>query len=167
MGTELNLSAVVAQTQSLNGFTFELLENQLLNLGSDKMITVHPAPSGTDSLVTYTLTVTSQYGCVDQSTVTILVVKPVVVFPNAFTPGDGGKNDLFGMVLLQGAATVESMKIYNRWGNLVLESTEPGATWDGKDGDKDAVSDVYVYVVRWRSGDDALHINKGELLLLR
>lgn len=167
LGTELNLSAVVAPAQSLNGFTFEWLENQLLNLGTDKMITVQPAPSGTDSLVTYTLTVTSQYGCVDQSTVTILVVKPVVVFPNAFTPGNGGKNDLFGMVLLQGAATVESLQIYNRWGNLVYESTDPAATWDGKDGDKEAVSDVYVYVVRWRSGDDALHINKGEILLLR
>ncbi len=52
-------------------------------------------------------------------------------FPSVFTPNGDNKNDRFGVVD-KSVATVESMKIYNRWGELVFDKEkENSATWDG------------------------------------
>jgi hypothetical protein len=40
------------------------------------------------------------------------------------------------------------MKIFNRWGNLVFETTDKDINWDGKNKDtgKDCAEGVYFYV---------------------
>jgi gliding motility-associated-like protein len=52
-------------------------------------------------------------------------------FPSAFTPNGDKKNDRYGMV--EGSvATLEGLKIYNRWGELVFDKEKENvATWDG------------------------------------
>jgi gliding motility-associated-like protein len=53
-------------------------------------------------------------------------------FPSVFTPNGDNKNDRFGMV--EGSvATLLSMKIYNRWGQLVFDKEKENSDfWDGK-----------------------------------
>ena len=53
--------------------------------------------------------------------------------PNVFTPNGDGHNDLF-IPFPETAGSVESIEIsiYNRWGRIVFEGTDPMVNWDGR-----------------------------------
>ena len=76
-------------------------------------------------------------------------------------------NDSFGLAIVEGVANIQTMEVYNRWGQKVFESADPNARWDGTVDGKDAPSDVYIYVIFYRGGDNALQFAKGEVTLLR
>jgi gliding motility-associated-like protein len=71
--------------------------------------------------------------------------------PNVFTPNGDGKNDYFIPFHLQYVEKFIKnidIKIFNRWGTLVFQTSEPGIEWDGKDmhSKKDCSDGVYFYV---------------------
>jgi len=51
--------------------------------------------------------------------------------PNAFTPNNDGKNDVFKAVTNSDCWLWFEMEVYNRWGNLVWRTTTPGDPWYG------------------------------------
>ena len=55
-----------------------------------------------------------------------------IYFPNAFTPNADGKNDLFGPLGNVSEASNYRLVIYDRWGELVFNSTSPFEKWNGK-----------------------------------
>ncbi len=55
---------------------------------------------------------------------------PSYELPNTFTPNGDNKNDLFVPRLNLFIARVD-MKVYNQWGNLVFETSDPDVRWDG------------------------------------
>ena len=58
--------------------------------------------------------------------------------PNAFTPNGDGLNDVF---MIKGESIyVVKLSIYNRWGELIFETTDPEKGWNGSG----APMDVYV-----------------------
>ena len=61
------------------------------------------------------------------------VIPPMTLYiPNTFTPNGDGLNDTFGIA---GEAVKDfKMEVFNRWGQLVFESTNPNLRWDGKIG---------------------------------
>ena len=65
-------------------------------------------------------------------------------FPNTFTPDKNGINDIFkgsgeGIVFY-------NLKIFNRWGEMIFETSDLGDGWDGKHKDVLEKYDVYVWV---------------------
>lgn len=71
---------------------------------------------------------------------------PYYVLPNTFTPDGDGHNDYFTPFPGYRFVPKIEMKIYNRWGELVFETTDPNIHWDGKDKSGHDVSDgVYLY----------------------
>lgn len=72
---------------------------------------------------------------------------PNYSLPNIFTPGSDGFNDVFKPFPYRYVESVE-MKIFNRWGNLVFETTNPDIMWNGKNQKGGAMSSdgVYFYV---------------------
>lgn len=74
------------------------------------------------------------------------VIPPVSIFiPSAFTPNDDGINDTFG-VKGEGIQNFK-MLIFNRWGEVVYESTNPSEHWNGKYKEQPVESGTYVYEV--------------------
>ncbi|MCB9327831.1 MAG: gliding motility-associated C-terminal domain-containing protein [Lewinellaceae bacterium] len=73
---------------------------------------------------------------------------PLYELPNTFTPNGDGFNDLFVPRLNRFIAKVD-FKVYNQWGNLVFETTDPNLNWNGHDlkGNK-LPDDVYYYTCR-------------------
>ncbi|MES2558849.1 MAG: gliding motility-associated C-terminal domain-containing protein [Bacteroidota bacterium] len=73
---------------------------------------------------------------------------PVSVhFPNIFTPNNDGVNDAY---VPKGKDVVSyHMKIYNRWGQLVFETTDITKTWNGVVKGEAANADVYVYTATY------------------
>jgi gliding motility-associated-like protein len=76
-------------------------------------------------------TVTDSIGCTQTAQKTIQIhssCNPVV--PSGFTPNSDGRNDLLRLL---NAFSVEKLefRVFNRWGQLVFTTTDPGQGWDG------------------------------------
>ncbi|MBI1836876.1 MAG: gliding motility-associated C-terminal domain-containing protein [Flavobacteriia bacterium] len=86
--------------------------------------------------MTYNVNEISSNSCVsDYSLITITIEHCDVVIPTAFTPDDDKINDTWELKYLDVNFPKNSVKIYNRWGNIVFESKEGQyelAPWDGK-----------------------------------
>ncbi len=72
---------------------------------------------------------------------------PVYELPNVFTPNGDGHNDFFKPLPYRYVRDID-IKIYNRWGLLMFETSNPDIGWDGKNkSTKRACSDgSYFYI---------------------
>lgn len=97
------------------------------------------------------LAVIDQFGCTDTSRQVINVKSDVRIYlPNAFSPNGDGINDRFEPGIA-GELTDFQLEIYNRWGGLVFQATDPETTWDGRgrNGEPVAVG-TYLYAISYR-----------------
>jgi gliding motility-associated-like protein len=72
-----------------------------------------------------------------------------VLVPNAFTPNNDGLNDEWYPVTNADCWKYWSVKIFNRWGQLIWETDKADDRWDGtvKDSDNCVSDGVYVYII--------------------
>lgn len=101
----------------------------------------------------YIVQYTDSNGCVNTNTVQIIVIcKNANVFiPNTFSPNGDGRNDIF-YVRGRGLDRVKSLRIFDRWGEVVFEKrdfpvNDASVGWDGRFNGAAPKSDVYVYQV--------------------
>lgn len=77
------------------------------------------------------LQVTNTIGCSDFDTVKVKVLKgPGFYVPTAFTPNGDGLNDVFRPTAV-GISKLEYFRVFNRYGELVFETSEINKGWDG------------------------------------
>jgi gliding motility-associated-like protein len=82
--------------------------------------------------------------------------------PNSFTPNGDGINDEF--VIISEDITNFSLMIFNRWGELLYESTDIEESWDGTYKGKLSQIDTYIWKIRYsdvnkKSKDIYGHVN--------
>ncbi|RFM26090.1 PKD domain-containing protein [Deminuibacter soli] len=110
----------------------------------------------------------NQYGCTDSACQAIsAVVTPLVDVPNAFTPNGDGINDV---VMLRGYGIAKlNFRIYNRWGEMVYQATDPkqNSGWNGRYKGTVQPQDVYTYVADVVFYDGSTYQKKGDITLLR
>lgn len=72
---------------------------------------------------------------------------PEYTLPNVFTPNNDRTNDLFGPFPYRGVKHID-LQIFNRWGEVVFETTDPEIDWQGTyKGSSDQLADgVYYYL---------------------
>ena len=72
------------------------------------------------------------------------VIPPMTLYdPNTFTPNGDGLNDTFGIA---GEAVKDfKMEVFNRWGQLIFQSSNPNLRWDGTFQGTQVAEGVYVY----------------------
>jgi gliding motility-associated-like protein len=95
-----------------------------------------------------------------------LIQPPLVFVPNAVTSNGDQLNDVFGWSDV--FVKEFEMRIYNRWGEKIFETTDKNKEWDGdyrKPGLKN--TDVYVWVVTYKGWDNRRYIKKGTVTILR
>ncbi|HPM32701.1 MAG TPA: gliding motility-associated C-terminal domain-containing protein [Chryseolinea sp.] len=86
--------------------------------------------------------------------------------PNGGIPGGGTFNDVF-IPITKGVEEFE-MTIFDRWGNLIFQSTNKNVGWDGYD--KNGVllpAGVYVYKLTMRLSNDQRTTQVGDVTLIR
>ena len=94
-----------------------------------------------------------------------VIVIPLLDVPNAFTPGQEGRN---AIIKVEGfGITRMSWKIYNRWGQLVFESASKNFGWDGRFKGKLQAMDVYAYTLDVEFSDGKKLRKTGDITLLR
>ncbi len=90
---------------------------------------------------------------------------PFVFVPNAFTPNADGENDVLYVygAMIQGIL----FRIYDRWGELVFETTDRNKGWDGTFRGKLLDPDVYDYYLQVDCVGGLQNIIKGNITLMR
>lgn len=125
-----------------------------------------------NSTTQYCVFVTNVSGCVDSSCV-IVYVKPIdcsdgVYVPNAFSPNGDNENDFFQAYFVN-ISCVKYFKImiYNRWGEKIFYTNDPGFQWDGSYPEFTQNSAVFTYYmyVRFTNGNEVSR--KGNVSLVR
>lgn len=91
--------------------------------------------------------------------------EPRLHAPNAFTCNGDLLNDGF---LIQGVFVKSfELRIFNRWGETVYETTDMNAAWDGNFNGAPAPTDVYVFVATGYGRKGKFATIKGNVTLLR
>lgn len=80
---------------------------------------------------TYFVEVRDAQGCIASDTIRISADCSGVYFPSAFTPNNDTRNDLFGPLGNIAGLEKYSLRIFNRYGQLVFTSSNPFEKWDG------------------------------------
>ena len=95
-----------------------------------------------------TLTVTNEGGCSDVITKTVIIKNPLSFWaPSSFTPNDDGTNDKFSFVFNNLDFRDYSLKIFNRWGELLVSTTDPLFEWDGTHNGVNLPTGTYVWKI--------------------
>lgn len=88
-----------------------------------------------------------------------------VEIASAFTPNKDGLNDCFG-IKLYGEITEFNLKIFNRWGVLMFETSDRTKCWDGTYKGISQNMDTYVYEVSGKTSCGKL-FKSGTIILIR
>ena len=155
------------KTRGANTFLWYVEKDSILS--SSRF--VYDFPHDTEGFFEVCLMAVSNFGCVDS------VCKPVYVkgvnlgyIPNAFTPDNDGINDVFKPVLSEIVAEGYSMRIFNRWGEVIYETTDPEQGWDGISNlGEEVPSGMYVYKIFAKTAfEHGTDINEtGTITLMR
>ena len=114
-------------------------------------------------------------GCAD-TTVLVAAVTTVnhgqLLIPNAFIPNRTGpgsanvhNNEVF-LPLMQNVTKFQ-MLVFNRWGELMFESTNPESGWDGYHKGRLCQQDVYIYRITAEYENGRTITRTGDINLLR
>lgn len=87
--------------------------------------------------------------------------------PNAFTPDGTGLNDVFKPVGQFENDKRYSLKIFNRWGELLYITTNTEAGWDGTYAGKPAPIGAYMYMISYTDCEGNFQYISGSVTLLR
>lgn len=133
-----------------NALNADYYEWELFN-GSESMLrrseAQHKYTFEQPSSYRVTLKMSNSHGCECQAEdFEISIPVSMLKVPNVFTPNGDGANDEFRVVY-------SSLKefhcwVYNRWGHLVYQWSDPAKGWDGTINGKPAAEGAYYYVIR-------------------
>ena len=117
----------------------------------------------------YTVTIPSSNGC---DSIIDLTIKYVEAFiPNAFSPNGDGINDYFTVQGGEGLSKLISLKVFDRWGNMVYiqENTAIGANqgWDGSYQGEQLESGTFIYQAIIATADGEEKTVSGSVALIR
>jgi len=123
--------------------------------------------------IQYKITLTSDSGCVTVDTVLVRIINPNdtsltpnLFVPKAWTPNKDGVNDKLYPITYH-IRELKYFRIFDRWGQLMFETTILANGWDGIYKGQKQVMDVYTWTVE-AIGDDGSVIKKsGNSILLR
>ncbi|MBX7227296.1 MAG: gliding motility-associated C-terminal domain-containing protein, partial [Chitinophagales bacterium] len=171
------IDAIVDKPEIMKGETVQL------DINSNEIYTYHWQPENlvsnadiqnpmatVENSVWFYVLATDQIGCGSVDSVFVQVNslecgEDNVYIANAFTPNGDKYNDLF---LIQSLVPLQEMAllIYNRWGELVFESTDQSIGWDGNYKGMPAVGDSFAYYFRGICGSIII-VKKGNILMIR
>ena len=115
----------------------------------------------------YRVRLTSPGGCITMDTVKVSVYDSSDIFvPKAFTPNRDGKNDLLQPFLVN-ITTLKFFRVYNRWGQLMFQTSDSKQGWDGMYNSKPQPIETYTWIAEGIDGNGTTIFRKGQTALIR
>jgi gliding motility-associated-like protein len=108
-------------------------------------------PLGVDGMGIYTAFLTSEYGCISDTTqidatITYILSFDDFDFPNVISANEDNTNDFLDLKSYFQTCDEFTLYIFNRWGNMVWEQSQDSPFFRGVDkGGKELESGVYTY----------------------
>ena len=117
---------------------------------------------------TYWLEAMDSYGCKGTDTVVIEPKSCMEGFyiPNAFTPNQDGKNELFKPLVFGNVISYHFI-IYNRWGEKVFETNDLLKGWDGRFAGVEDKTSVFIWTCTYQLQGMEMKQEKGVVTLIR
>ncbi|MDI1355931.1 MAG: gliding motility-associated C-terminal domain-containing protein [bacterium] len=110
--------------------------------------------------------VRNTWGCMDTVMKTIIVEPDFAIYvPNAFTPNEDDRNEVFMPVIR--SAKNYNMKIYDRWGEKIFESSDTQKGWDGSFKGASCKQDVYTWKIVVSATNGGQRVMTGSVMLMR
>jgi gliding motility-associated-like protein len=113
----------------------------------------------------YVVSVDNRCFTVTDSIMVFVIIDFHLEMPDAFTPNGDGVNDVIH-VKGKNIDEVLEFKVFNRWGNIVFETSDIDKGWDGTLNGKKLPSDTYTYFIRALTNHDYEISRKGTIILL-
>ncbi|MEY2916952.1 MAG: hypothetical protein RIS73_666 [Bacteroidota bacterium] len=115
----------------------------------------------------FTVAVSNDIGCSNTDEVFIKVYRgPAYYIPNAFTPNADGLNDIFKPVAV-GISITHYFRVFNRYGEIIFETTQLQKGWDGTYKGKNADAGNYIWMISGIDKDGKAMEIKGSVLLVK
>lgn len=130
------------------------------NGSADPEISVK-APGGS-----FWLKVIDHNNCKAIDTIKVFFQDCYIHIPNAFTPNNDGNNDVF-KPLISGSIESYRFTIYNRFGQLIFSTTQPGKGWDGSIAGIGQNSGSFVWTCAYQFKNEPAVVKKGTVLMIR
>lgn len=113
------------------------------------------------------LTLTDLDGCTKSDSILINYSCPIYM-PNTFSPNSDNPNDLDLGIMSPCLSIISDydLSIYDRWGNLVHQTTDTNMRWDGFYNSIEASQGVYIYWLKYTVNDKVIS-DSGSITLLR
>jgi gliding motility-associated-like protein len=101
------------------------------------------------------LIVTDSEGCIDSSILTMEIVPDIIFYtPNSFTPDDDEHNQSW-IFYIEGIDFANfSLEIYNRWGEVIWQTNDAKASWDGYYNGSIVQAGSYVWKASYKALDN-------------
>ena len=90
-----------------------------------------------------------------------------VMIPNAFSPNYDQHNDNFGATVNGCRIKDFTFQVYNRYGELLFESTNSIKKWNGLYKNEMQPTGIYVFLCRYKGEDNIDQFKKGSFVLIR
>lgn len=153
------------QSKNVDSLTY------IWNFGNDELSNLKNPQYSYSSIGIYEVEMIgfTQYGCSD-TTFKYIEIKPEVKFyiPEAFTPDGDGINEFFIPVGTNIVNRSYEMKIFDRWGEVVFETTDLYEGWDGKvKGNDYGKPGVYAYYIEFKDIHDIRYEREGTVMMIR
>ena len=126
---------------------------QLLNLNNGAFeVTLQPIDTGLQNFIYMLCDPVCQSNC--DTALVLLSVSPTLPcdIPNIFTPNGDLVNDFFEIPCI-GIAQQADLLVFNRWGDLVYETSNYQNDWDGTHEGKPLPDATYFYIIKINNGD--------------
>lgn len=119
-----------------------------------------------DQDMRYMVKATTAAGCEGTDEISIKVFKgPEIYVPTAFTPNNDGRNDLLKAIPV-GISEFRYFKVFNRWGEEVFSTSDPGRGWDGRYKGRETGTNTFVWVAEGKDGNGNLVFRKGVVTII-
>ena len=113
----------------------------------------------------YTLQVTNSGGCMAKDTIHVSSGCGDLIFPSGFTPNGDSRNDMYGPTGGFSLVKKYHLLIYNRFGKLIFQTSNPYIKWNGEMSNGIKLSGTYVYLATYEY-DGTPKVKKGTITLL-
>jgi gliding motility-associated-like protein len=115
----------------------------------------------------YRVKVTNADGCSAEDEIELIDSCPHTIFvPNAVSPNEDLLNDVF-VKIWNFTPKDYTFRIYNRWGELLFETTDLLAGWNCKVNDVPVQQDIYVYKITYFDNDKKWYEMRGTFFVVR
>jgi gliding motility-associated-like protein len=86
--------------------------------------------------------------------------------PTAFTPNNDGINDQLSLIVI-GLIDLQFFKIYDRWGNIVFQSSQTATKWNGMHKSQPLPTGTYKWIAQGTDLFGNMIKGSGSVTLIR